>query len=141
VSPPNYFEATFDASAGTAYHVWVRMRAAADSWTNDSIHLQFSDSSTSSGAAFARIGTNSSMEIVLQAGPGGASPQGWGWTDNGWGALGPHVYFAASGSHTVRVQQREDGPRIDQIVISGDDYLTTSPGARRNDGTILAASN
>jgi hypothetical protein len=140
-SPSNYFEATFDADAGTAYHVWVRMRATADSWANDSIHLQFSDSRTASGAAYARIGTTSSMELVLQAGPGAPAPQGWGWTENGWGALGPHVYFAASGTHTVRIQQREDGPRIDQIVISADRYPTTAPGDRRNDATILAASD
>jgi hypothetical protein len=139
-SPSSYFEATFDADAGIAYHVWVRMRATADSWANDSIHVQFGDSRTASGAAYARIGTSSSMELVLQAGPGGAAPRGWGWTENGWGTLGPHVYFAASGTHTVRVQQREDGPIIDQIVISADRYLTMPPGARSNDATILAAS-
>jgi hypothetical protein len=140
-SPPNYFEASFDAVGGLAYHVWVRMRATADSWANDSIHVQFSDARTASGAAFARTGTSNSMEVVLQGGPGGAAPQGWGWTENGWGTLGPHVYFSASGTQTIRVQQREDGPRIDQIVISADRYLTTPPGARRNDATILAASN
>jgi hypothetical protein len=74
----------------------------------------------------------------LQDGPGGAAPQGWGWTDNGWGAAGPHVYFEATGSKTLRIQQREDGAIIDQIVISPDAYLTSSPGSRRNDNVILA---
>jgi hypothetical protein len=35
----------------------------------------------------------------------------------------------------------KDGPSIDQIVISADRNLTMPPGARRNDATILAASN
>jgi hypothetical protein len=140
-SPSNYVEASFDADAGMPYHVWVRMRATADSWANDSIHVQFSDSRTAAGTALARIGTSDSMEFVLQGGPGGAAPQGWGWTENGWGTLGPHVYFGASGTQTIRVQQREDGPWIDQIVISADRYLTMPPGARRNDATILATSN
>jgi hypothetical protein len=36
------------------------------------------------------------------------------------------------------VQQREDGAIIDQIVLSPADYLTTAPGARRNDTTIIS---
>jgi hypothetical protein len=38
------------------------------------------------------------------------------------------------------VQQREDGAIIDQIVLSPDSYLTTAPGSRRNDTTILQAT-
>ena len=78
--------------------------------------------------------------MVLQDGSDGAAPHGWGWTDNGWGALGTHVYFAATGTHTVRVQQREDGAIIDQIVISPDTFLTSPPGWRLDDLTILPAS-
>ena len=104
------------------------------------MHIQFSDSIDGVGAPFARIGTTASLEPVLQDGAGGPAPRGWGWTENGWGSLGPHVYFATSGSHTIRVQQREDGITIDQIVISPNAYLTTAPGARRDDAIILAAS-
>jgi hypothetical protein len=135
--PANYFEVTFDADADTPYHVWVRLRAEGNATGNDSVHIQFSDSLNPSGSPFARIGTSSSAEFVLQDGPGGAAPSGWGWTENGWGALGPHIFFETTGTHTLRVQQREDGAIIDQIVISPDAYLTTAPGSRRNDGTIL----
>ena len=38
--PTDYFEATFDAPAGTPYHVWVRLRASANSKYNDSIWVQ-----------------------------------------------------------------------------------------------------
>ena len=139
-SPSSYFEADFTATAGVPYHIWVRMRADEDSLLNDSVHLQFSDSATASGSATARIDSTSSFEFVLQAGPDGAGPDGWGWTDNGWGALGSHVYFTTTGTHTIRVQQREDGAVIDQIVVSPDTYLTMAPGWRHNDQVILAES-
>jgi hypothetical protein len=137
-SPANYFEMTFSAIGGRAYHLWVRMRAQQNSLSNDSVHVQLSGAVTQSGAPYARIGTSSSAEVVLQAGPSGAPPSSWGWTDNGWGALGPHIYFPTSGTYTIRVQQREDGTIIDQIVLSPDAFLTTAPGARRNDTTILS---
>jgi hypothetical protein len=139
-SPTNYLETTFTADASTAYHVWVRMRAQGDSLSNDSVHIQYSDSVDSTGTAIARIGTTASTEYVLQNGPNGPADQGWGWTDNGWGALGSNIYFATSGTHTLRVQQREDGAIIDQIVISPDTYLNTAPGARQNDATILPST-
>ena len=140
-SPANYWEATFTAAANTPYHLWVRMRAAGNSFANDSVHLQFSDSLNQSGQAVWRIGTTNSAAIVLQDGSGGPALSAWGWSDNGWGTLGLPVSFASGATHVVRVQQREDGVSIDQIVLSADDYLTQSPGARKNDTTILPASS
>ncbi|HXI28705.1 MAG TPA: hypothetical protein VNG89_09785, partial [Vicinamibacterales bacterium] len=63
---------------------------------------------------------------------------GWGWADNGYGAgvLGPVMYFLA-GPQTIRIQQREDGLAIDQIVLSPDTYLSASPGLTKHDTTIL----
>jgi phospholipase D-like protein len=136
-SPSSYFEMTFTADANTAYHVWIRMRAQSNSFSNDSVHMQFSDAIDGSGAAYARIGTSGSAEFVLQNGSAGPPLHSWGWTDNGWGSLGRHVRFANGGTHTLRVQQREDGAIIDQIVISPDTYLTSAPGARKEDTTVL----
>jgi hypothetical protein len=136
-SPANYFELTFPADAGKPYHVWIRMRAQSNSTSNDSIHMQFDNATDANGAAYAVIGTTGSAEFVLQNGPSGAAPHSWGWTDSGWGSLGPHVMFATSGTQRLRVQQREDGAIIDQIVISSDTYLTTAPGARTDDTTVL----
>jgi PLD-like domain len=139
-SPANYFETTFSAMSGTAYHLWVRFRAEGNSLSNDSIHVQFSDSVDGSGFAAMRIGGSGSAELVLQNGSADSGVHAWGWADNGWGALGPHIHFAASGTHTIRVQQREDGPIIDQIVLSPDTYLTSPPGPRDNDSRILPAT-
>ena len=138
-NPASYFDASFNADAGRPYHVWVRMRADGNSASNDSIHLQFSDSVTATSAPAARIGTSSSLEFLLQNGSSGLTPHAWGWTENGWGSLGTHVYFATSGAHTVRVQQREDGPTVDQIVISPNSFLTSPPGWRLDDISILQA--
>jgi hypothetical protein len=87
-----------------------------------------------------RIGTTGSAAVVLQNGAGGAANHGWGWADKGWGSPGTNIYFASTGTHTVRVQQREDGALIDQIVLSPDQYFTVPPGGRQDDATILTAT-
>ena len=135
-SPANYVEFTFNAAAGVPYQLWLRMRAHGDSYTNDSVWVQFSGSTTSSGSATDRIGTTSAMGVVLEEGSG-AGESGWGWNDNGYGTGGQPVYFAASGPQTIRIQQREDGIQIDQIVLSSARYLASSPGAFIQDRTIL----
>ena len=50
------------------------------------------------------------------------------------------IYFAESGSQTLRIQPREDGLSIDQIVLSPAAYLSSSPGAPKNDATVLSKS-
>ena len=138
-APVSYVELPFDAMAGVAYHIWIRMRAEGNLTSNDSVHVQFSDAVTSSTSTTAtmQIGTTSSAEFVLQDGSAGALPSEWGWTDNGWGVAGAPIYFATTGTHTLRIQQREDGAIVDQIVLSPDTYFTASPGALTNDTTIL----
>jgi hypothetical protein len=131
----------FEAPAGVAYHRWVRLRAQNNATSNDSVHVQFSDSVDGTGAPTSRIGTTGSAEVVLQAGPSGADPKGWGWTDNGWGTAGPLIFFAAEGPHTIRVQQREDGAFVDQIVLSAEVYANAAPGARLNDTTVLTSTD
>ncbi|MBI3652029.1 MAG: hypothetical protein HY231_13495 [Acidobacteria bacterium] len=72
----------------------------------------------------------------------GCGLSGWGWQDNGWGVgvLGPVIYFQTSGTQSLRVQAREDGFSIDQIVLSPQTYLNSAPGAAKNDATILAST-
>jgi len=140
-NPTHYFEMTFTAEAGRAYRLWIRGKAQSDFWGNDSIWVQFSDSVTSGGAPVFRIGTTSGTEINLEDCLG-CGLSAWGWQDNGWGigVLGPQIYFQSTGTHTIRVQDREDGMSIDQIVLSPGTYLNNSPGALKNDNTILPRS-
>jgi hypothetical protein len=121
------------------YHLGLRGRANNNSYTNDSVYVQFSGSVTASGAPVFRIGSTAATAYVLEN-CSGCSISGWGWQDNGYGAgvLGAAIYFAMSGPQTLRIQTREDGLSIDQVILSPASYLTSPPGAVRNDTTILA---
>jgi hypothetical protein len=136
-SPASYVDVEFDAGAGLAYHVWIRMRADGNSWANDSIYMRVSGATDAAGAPLYRTGTGTGAAIVLQD-SNDAAISGWGWNDAGWASLATPVYFERDGRQTLRIQQREDGVIIDQIVISAGRYLTASPGALRNDNTIVA---
>lgn len=135
-SPTNYFELAFNAEASRAYRLWIRGKAQSNSYANDSAHVQFSGSVTSTGSATYRIGTSSSTVFVLED-CAGCGVSGWGWTDNGYGVIGPLIYFATTGPQKVRIQQREDGLSIDQLVLSPATYLDAAPGATKNDTTII----
>ena len=133
-APVDYFELSFRADAGRPYRIWLRGRAAEDARTNDAVFVQFSDSLNAKGGKAYRIGTTSALKINLaECGTCGLS--GWGWQD-----ATPLVYFAKSGVQTIRVQPREDGLSIDQIVVSDAAYLTASPGLPTDDTTILEAT-
>ena len=139
-SPANYVEMSFYANAGQPYHLWMRGKATGNSPYNDSVHIQFSGSVTSSGSPIYRIGTTSSTEYNLEDCMG-CGVSGWGWQDNGWGVgiLGPAIYFQSTGVQNIRIQEREDGLSIDQIVLSPSTYLLSAPGALKNDPVILTA--
>jgi hypothetical protein len=138
-APANYFEVTFTAMAGVPYHLWIRMRAQSNSLSNDSVSVQFSDAVDAFGSPHYRIGEASGAEVIQQDGSSG-SISGWGWAENGYGNFGPDIYFATTGTHTIRVQQRTDGAIVDQIVLSPDFYTRTPPGALKNDATILGST-
>ena len=140
-NPGTYVELQFTAQAGVPYRLWIRGKAQDDSPYNDSIFVQFADSVDEQGTAKSRIGSTSAEVINLED-CFACGLSGWGWQDNGWGVgvLGPVVYFANSGTHTLRIQPREDGLSIDQVVLSPQLYLNTAPGAVINDNRILAKS-
>jgi hypothetical protein len=135
-NPRSYVEFTFEAGAGVPYWVWIRMRASGNSGRNDSLHVQFDRSVSSSGSAVYRIGTPSSIPVVLE-GCDGAGVSGWGWNDGGWCGVGAPVYFQTAGRQRLRIQQREDGVTFDQIIISSNAYSGRAPGTLRSDTTIV----
>ena len=140
-APTSYAEFTFTPVAGQPYRLWMRGRAESNAYTNDSVFVQFSNAVTSSGTATYRIGTTSATEYNLED-CSGCGLNGWGWQDNGWGVgvLGPLVYFATSDPQTLRIQTREDGLSIDQIMLSPSAFLNTAPGALKLDTTIYPAT-
>jgi hypothetical protein len=140
-APVDYFEMTFTAEAGRPYRLWIRGFASGDSSVNDSVHVQFSGSLDVNGLPVFRIGTTAATQVNLEDCVG-CGLSGWGWQDNGFGAnvLGPVIYFAKTGPQRIRIQTREDGFSIDQIVLSPSAYLTNAPGALKQDTTILPES-
>ncbi len=135
-SPSSYVDVRFSAAAGVPYHLWFRMKAQGDAYTNDSMFVQFSGAVTSQGAAVNRIGTSSAAIVVLEEG-NGAGLSGWGWNDDHYGGLAAPVYFATSGIQTLRIQQREDGLMWDQLVLSAGTYFSKRPGLTRSDSTVV----
>ena len=137
-SPANYFEIPFQAEAGVAYHLWLRGKADRNKRVNDAVMVQFSGSVDKAGTPNYRIGTTSATDVNL-ADCNGCHLSGWGWQDNGWGVnvMGPNIYFEQSGAQTIRVQVKQDGFSIDQIVLSAEKFLSVAPGALKNDTTLV----
>jgi phosphatidylserine/phosphatidylglycerophosphate/cardiolipin synthase-like enzyme len=136
-NPPHYFEAQFQAPANTRYRVWVRMRAQDNSKWNDSVFVQFSDSVNSSGSPIYRIGTTSGLVENLWT-CADCQTFNWGWSRHAyWLSDTGEVRFQNSGTHTIRIQTREDGVDVDQIVISPVTYVNNAPGPVSNDTTIV----
>jgi hypothetical protein len=136
-SPADYVEATFSAQASTDYHLWLRLRATSDSKWNDSVWVQFSDARVN-GASVYPINTASGLLVNLATSADATSLSGWGWQNGAyWLAQPATVTFAASGSHTMRIQIREDGVEVDQIVLSAGPYLSSPPGPPTSDTTIV----
>jgi len=104
--------------------------------TNDSVFVQFDNSVDASGAPLWRIGTSSATVLILED-CSGCGVQGWGWSDNGYGTGGPVVYFAQSGPQRLRIQMREDGLAIDQVVLSAVRFIAAAPGKTKNDVVIV----
>jgi hypothetical protein len=138
-SPANYVDVGFVADTTQTYKLWVRLKADGNNWSNDSVWLQFTNAVDSSGRSIAP-GTAAGIEVNLEECPN-CGVAGWGWRDEAWGqrdVIGTlTVRFTKSGWQRVRIQTREDGVSIDQIVLSSETYRTTRPGAVKNDTTIL----
>ncbi|MGE0451288.1 MAG: carbohydrate-binding protein [Vicinamibacterales bacterium] len=139
-APRDYFEASVPVDANTPYHVWLRLRAGGDSKWNDSAWVQFDAAIDGAGAPLYRIGTTSGLLLNLEP-CNACGTAGWGWVDGAyWLAQTSTVRFSSGGTHTIRVQVREDGVEVDQIVLSPSAWLSSAPGQARGDSTIVPRS-
>ena len=89
------------------------------------------------GAPDAARAFETALAEIRQSGSN-AGLANWGWADDAYGSFGGAMYFATTGTQTLRIQVREDGLSLDQIVLSADRYVAGAPGATKNDATILA---
>ena len=119
------------------YTIWLRLKATANSKYNDSLFVQFSDAQAS-GSAIYQMNTTSGLTVNLATDAGASSLNNWGWINGAyWLSQPTTLTFATSGTHTIRIQVREDGVQLDQIVLSPTTYLSAAPGGVTNDTTIV----
>jgi endonuclease/exonuclease/phosphatase family metal-dependent hydrolase len=139
-NPNDYFEVTFSAPSYTKYHVWLRLRATDESKWNDSVWVQFSDALDRGGNTVYPIGSGQALLANLTT-CGDCPPARWGWQDGAyWLQQENVVQFPSTGQHRIRVQTREDGVQIDQIVLSPVRFFSSAPGSVTSDGTVLEHS-
>lgn len=138
-SPSSYADVSFIATNTETYKMWVRLKADGNHWANDSLWLQFSGAVDANGRSYAP-GTTSGVEVNLEECQG-CGVSGWGWRDEAWGQRGAvgvlTLRFKTNGWQTLRIQTREDGVSIDQVVLSAERFRASRPGAVKNDATIL----
>jgi hypothetical protein len=136
-APAHYFDVTFAANAGTPYRIWIRLKALDNSKWNDSIWVQFSDA-TAGGSAVYSLNTSSGLNVNLATDVTATSLNGWGWQNTAYWLNQPTTLtFSSAAMHTMRIQVREDGVQLDQILLSPTTYLINAPGSVTNDGTIV----
>ena len=135
-TPADYVEATFNAPANTPYRLWLRMRGTGDSKYNESVWVQFSDAAVAGNAAY-RIGSTGGLLVNLEP-CFNCGIAGWGWQNGAyWLADTGEIRFSTAGPHTIRIQVREDGVQLDQIVLSPGTFLNSRPGSLANDTTLV----
>jgi hypothetical protein len=137
--PASFVDVDFIADPTQTYKLWVRMKAQYNAAGNDSIWIQFSGSVDPAGRAAYRINSTSGLAINLEE-CSGCGISEWGWEDDGWGAVnrnGTLLRFPAGGAQQLRIQIREDGVSVDQIVLSAVTYRTARPGTAKSDTVIV----
>ncbi len=138
--PSNYFELRFKANPALVYQLWIRARADRNAWQNDSVFLQFSGAIGADGSRQWHIGSTSALLYRLERCTS-CGLDGWGWNTDGFVELsnvGTPLRFNDDAWQTLRIQQREDGVSIDQIVLSSVTYLgDLAPGTDMQDVIVL----
>jgi hypothetical protein len=141
-APVHYRDIWFTPDPTQTYKLWVRLRADRNNYANDSIWVQFTGAVDATGKPVAPVGTTQGLVVNLEE-CSGCGVSGWGWEDDRWGGRnvnGMLLRFPEGGFQKVRIQVREDGVSVDQIVLSAEKYLTSRPGTVKNDTTVLPST-
>jgi phosphatidylserine/phosphatidylglycerophosphate/cardiolipin synthase-like enzyme len=139
-APAHYIDVTFNAVASTPYTIWLRLQALNNNKYNDSVWVQFSDAQAG-GSTVYPMNTTSGLLVNLATDSAAGSLNAWGWQNGAyWFSQATTVTFPTTGTHTLRIQIREDGVQFDQIVLSPTTYLNAAPGPVGGDSTIVPKS-
>ena len=149
-APADYVDVAFTASAGVPYTLWLRVQALNNNKFNDSLWVQFSDAQLN-GSAIYPMNSTEGLDVNLATDAAAGSLQGWGWVNGAyWLSQPATITFANSGAHTMRIQLREDGVELDQLLLSPTKYFNAgascpvscggAPGPVSNDHTVVPKS-
>ena len=84
------------------------------------------------------LNSTSGLLVNLATDSTASSLSGWGWQNTAyWLSQATTITFPTTGTHTLRIQVREDGVQLDQIVLSPTTYVSSPPGPPTNDATIV----
>ena len=120
---------TFFAPAGIPYRFWMRIRALGNTKFNDAVWVQFSEAQGERLADLPAEFDVSGLLVNLATDAGAASLNSWGWANGAYWLSQPATFmFSSTGTHTMRIQIREDGVQLDQIVLSPTTYLNDAAG-------------
>ncbi|MEW6298571.1 MAG: hypothetical protein AB1671_12620, partial [Thermodesulfobacteriota bacterium] len=105
--PAGEAQYAFTVPSDDTYVIWGRVRAEIN---NDSFHVAV-DADYQDAALWDTVRTQTGTT--------------WRWDQvNDRGVANPALFFLQAGEHTLHIKQREDGTRIDKILITNDlDYI------------------
>lgn len=145
-SPADYVDMPFTTATNTPYTLWIRVKAANNSKFSDSFWVQLSDAQAG-GTGVYPIGTTSGLLVNLATDSTATSLSNWGWVNGAYWMTQPATFTFSTTQHTLRIQPREYGVQIDQIVLSPSSFLNpdascpascgAAPGTLNNNTTIV----
>jgi hypothetical protein len=137
-APTHYVDVPFTPVANVPYTLWLRLKALNDEKWNDAVWVQFSGAYADGTPVFP-VNSTSGLLVNLATDSTATSVRNWGWQNGAYWLSQPATFtFPAGGTQTLRIQVREDGVQLDQIVLSPSKYLSSPPGGPTNDATIVA---
>jgi Carbohydrate binding module (family 6) len=139
-TPAHYVDVPFTPLANVPYTLWLRLKALNDEKSNDAVWVQFSGAYANGTPVF-QVNSTSGLLVNLATDSTAASVRNWGWQNGAYWLSQPGTFtFPAGGTQTLRIQVREDGVQLDQVVLSPSKYLSSPPGGPTNDTTIVPKS-
>jgi len=137
-SPADYVDVNVNVQAGVPYRIWLRLKALNNLKSNDAVWVQFSNA-RANGSQVYPMNSTSGLLVNLATDGTASSLNNWGWVNGAyWLSQATAVTFPTAGTQTIRIQVREDGVQLDQIVLSPSRFFNAPPGGPTNDTTIVS---
>ena len=141
-NPVNYFEMRFLADPSQGYKLWIRLKAEGDNWANDSVFVSSPGAQDGAGNPIYQIGTTSALAVNLEE-CSNCGVSGWGWEDDGWGAVnknGTTLRFPQGGPQSSASRRARTASRSIRSCCRRRNIKSRLLETAKNDTTILLHS-